>query len=64
MNSADMGKLCETMADHLWDDAKVEKLFVEATAVVDGIGGKNWDRDSIRTEPVTKSIFDSFGAKA
>lgn len=63
MNSHEIVKRCEAMREWLWDDAKVEKLFADAIAAVEKVAGAKWDRDSIRTEPVTKAILESFAPK-
>ena len=38
----------------------VEPLFLKAVEIVDDVAGA-WDRDSIRTEPVSKALFQKFG---
>lgn len=63
MNSNDMVKRCENIQKFLWDSGKAEKLFLDAVQAVIEVAGANWNRDSIRTEPVTKAIFDSLGPK-
>ncbi len=63
MNSKDMAKRCDAMMAVLWDDAKCTEQFVRATEVIDDVGGKDWDRDTIRTDPVTKSILRKVGPK-
>lgn len=60
MNANDMTKRCDAMIAQMKEDDAVEKIFLDAVAVVDGVAG-NWDRDSIRTEPVSKSLFLKFG---
>ncbi|SEE38106.1 AIPR protein [Rhizobiales bacterium GAS191] len=60
MNANDMTKRCDAMIAKLKDDDEVEKLFFNAVKIVDEVAG-NWDRDSIRTEPVSKSLFQKFG---
>jgi hypothetical protein len=61
MNSHNMGKKCEAMIEQLWD--KVEELLLEAAAIVDNVAAKNWNRDYIRTQPITDGIFAHFGQK-
>jgi hypothetical protein len=61
MNSYAMEKRCEKMIKVLSDEAQVEKLFAEAARIVESVAGKGWDRDSIRTESVTKGIFAALG---
>ncbi|HLN48094.1 MAG TPA: hypothetical protein VK251_01190 [Steroidobacteraceae bacterium] len=61
MNSNAMRKRCEKMIKLLSDEDQVEKLFAEAASIVEDVAGPNWDRDSIRTEPITKKIFERFG---
>lgn len=60
MNANDMTKRCNAMIAKLNDDAAVEALFIKATDIIDEVA-KNWDRDSIRTEPVSKALFQKFG---
>jgi hypothetical protein len=60
MNAHEMTKRCTVMADKMREDAAVEALFLDAVKVVDGVAGK-WDRDSIRTEPVSKALYQRFG---
>jgi hypothetical protein len=60
MNSSDMAKRCNAMIEKLNDDDAVENLFLEAVKIVDEVAGA-WDRDSIRTEPVSKALFQKFG---
>jgi hypothetical protein len=48
------------MIEGLNGDAAVESLFVKAVKTVDEVAGA-WDRDSIRTEPVSKALFQKFG---
>lgn len=61
MNSAEMGKRCETMTQKLWTDA--DAILTAAIDVVDKVAGGNWDRDNIRTQPITDKILASFGLK-
>lgn len=68
MNSEKMGKRCEAMMAKLHDLPTVDKVLADAVAVVDKVGNvyapvgeQKWTRDSIRTEPVTKAIFEEFG---
>jgi hypothetical protein len=56
MNSSDMTKRCGAMIGKLNDDVAVDSLFLKAVSIVDGVAG-SWDRDSIRTEPVSKALF-------
>jgi len=60
MNANDMTKRCNSMIEKLSDDAAVEALFLKAVKIVDEVAGA-WDRDSIRTEPVSKALFQKFG---
>jgi hypothetical protein len=60
MNSNDMTKRCGAMIGKLNDDAAVDSLFLKAVKIVDGVAG-SWDRDSIRTEPISKALFQKFG---
>jgi hypothetical protein len=69
MNSNEMAKRCEQMRQMLWNGKTAEKLFPAAVALVEKIAdsekGSNpsWTRDTMRTEPVTKAIFESFHQK-
>ena len=60
MNANDMTKRCNAMIEKLNDDAAVESLFLKAAEVVNQVA-KGWDRDSIRTEPISKALFQKFG---
>jgi hypothetical protein len=60
MNASDMTSRCEAMLKKLEDDAGVEALFLKAVKIVDDVAGA-WNRDSIRTEPITKALFQKFG---
>ena len=60
MNANDMTKRCNIMLEKLSDDAAVETLFLQAVKIVDKAAGA-WDRDSIRTEPISKALFQIFG---
>jgi AIPR protein len=60
MNANDMTKRCEAMIKKLDNDAAVEALFLKAVQIVDRIAVA-WNRDSIRTEPVTRALFQKFG---
>ncbi len=60
MNSRDMTTRSLAMAEKLTSEEEVEKIFLSAVQIVDEVAG-NWDRDSIRTEPVTKAITEKFG---
>ena len=61
MNSNKMAKRCEKMMEILWDEERTDALFAKAAGMVDELAGAGWNRDSIRTEPVTKAIFERFG---
>lgn len=61
MNSHLMGKRCEVMIQQLRD--KAEDILLEAAEIVDKVAGKNWNRDHIRTQPITDGIFAHFGQK-
>lgn len=63
MNSHSMKKRCEAMISLLDDNDKVAELLNKGAAIIDTVGGPNWDRDSIRTEPITKAIFEHFGQR-
>ncbi|MBX3490944.1 AIPR family protein [Parvibaculum sp.] len=62
MNSADMGRRCEKIMKKLWDDA--DEILNQAIAVVDKVAEGNWDRDHIRTQPITDKILAHFGLRA
>ncbi|WP_284279189.1 hypothetical protein, partial [Bradyrhizobium liaoningense] len=59
MNSNDMTKRCNAMISKLNGDA-TEALLLKSVETVDQVAG-HWDRDSIRTEPVSKALFEKFG---
>lgn len=60
MNSKEMANRSVAMIEKLKSDAEIEAVFLQAVKIVDEIAG-NWDRDSIRTEPVTRAITEKFG---
>jgi hypothetical protein len=60
MNSNDMSKRCDAMLRNLHDEDAVESLFLEAVKIVNDMAG-HWNRDSIRTEPISKALFRKFG---
>ena len=55
-NSHDMGKSCIKMMDVLWDDTKVEKVFLQAAKIIDAIAAGNYYRDNIMTESFTENV--------
>ena len=59
MNAKDMTTRCNTMIGRLDDDATAELIILEAVRIVDEVA-VTWDRDSIRTEPVSKLLFQKF----
>jgi hypothetical protein len=63
LNSHKMGQLCESMLTTLDNEAAAEKLIQQSTKILDEVAGPSWDRDSIRTEPITKAIFERFGQR-
>lgn len=58
MNSPQMKKRCEKMISLLFKDA--DGLLYEAARVVDEVAGGNWERDYIRTQPITDSILNRY----
>lgn len=70
MNSKEMEKVCDAMMARLWDNKAVDELLTKSVEVTEEIGEANksekeggWTRDSIRTEPVTKGLFEKFGQR-
>ena len=61
MSSGDMGKRCDMMTKMLWTDS--DKLFSRAQTIIDTVAKNNYDRDHIRTEPITNAILQKFGQK-
>ena len=65
MNSKEMGERSDAMAAWLRDDARAAALFLSAADIVDevadAVAGDKWNRDTIRTEPVTKALLRRFG---
>ena len=55
-----MVKRTKVMIDYLQNEDAATKLITQATELVDSIAG-DWTRDTIRTEPVSKNIFQKFG---
>jgi hypothetical protein len=60
MNSNEMTKRSLAMIDALQDEEACAALFTKAAEIVDEIA-TGWNRDTIRTEPVSKKIFEKFG---
>jgi hypothetical protein len=61
MGSNDVGKRCDAMIAKLWD--KADDILLGAANIVNKVAGANWDRDHIRTQPITDGIFAHFGLK-
>jgi len=47
------------MVDTLQNEDSAAQVFAQAASIVD-MTAPGWDRDTIRTEPVSKSIFQHF----
>lgn len=62
MNAREMGRRCDAMTTLLWNPERIDGLMCQAASVIEQVGG-DWDRDSIRTESVTKAIFERFGQR-
>lgn len=60
MNSYDMTKRSLAMIESLQNEETCAGLFAKAAEIVDSIATA-WNRDTIRTEPVSKKIFEKFG---
>ena len=64
MNSNEMVRRCEAMRKLLWKADETARLFEEAANILLNIAKEKipggWDRDSIRTEPITRAIFEHF----
>jgi AIPR protein len=60
MNAHDMTKRSLTMAEHLQNEQACENIFNHAIQVIESLA-TNWGRDTIRNEPITKSIFQKYG---
>jgi hypothetical protein len=67
LNSNEMANRCSEMNEKIWDiDVFMNYLDLANEALLkiaasESIGG--WNRDTIRTEPVTKAIFEYLGQK-
>jgi hypothetical protein len=48
------------MTELLQDETVAEGYFSLAIDTVNNVAG-NWDRDTIRTEPISKALFQKFG---
>ena len=57
MNTSDMEKYCKPIQDLLWDPNKGDKLITQAAALVNKAVAGKFNRDTIRTEPTTKSVI-------
>lgn len=56
MNSHDMKKLCDRLAEALWNDDRSKELFEQAAEYVERVAAGNMHRDNIRSEPFTKAL--------
>jgi AIPR protein len=61
MNANQMAKRCEAMIDQLWNNA--DDILLAGAEIVDKVATSNWNRDHIRTQPITDGIFAYFGQK-
>lgn len=61
MNSNEMAKRCQEMMKLLWIESVAEAIILKAVKKIEDVAGSNWNRDTIRTEPITKAIFQAFG---
>jgi|SRR5665213_2221108 len=61
MNSADMRKRAEAMIESVWEDPN--SILVKAATIVNEVADENWQRDHIRTQPITDGIYAKFGRK-
>jgi hypothetical protein len=55
-NSHDMGRLCQTIMEALWDDNVSKSKYLEAADIIIQTAAGNLHRDNIRTEPFTEAI--------
>jgi len=63
MTSKEMDSRCLIFLDNLWNDEAAEAIFMNAVTKLEEIVGSDWTRDSIRTEPKTKSIVANWLSK-
>jgi len=67
MNSNEMARRCQKMMEILWEPDPFFDAIASAGNNVLAIAEKaipgGWNRDSIRTEPITKAIFEHYGHK-
>ncbi|WP_041320245.1 AIPR family protein [Hyphomicrobium denitrificans] len=66
MNRNEIKSRCEEMTKLLWDHAKSDELFAEASSIVHKVvedQGLEFDRDNIRTEATTKGLLQHFGIR-
>jgi hypothetical protein len=57
MNSLEMEKYCKPIQAALWDSSKCDDLITQAAAAVNKAVKGKFNRDTIRTEPTTKSVI-------
>jgi hypothetical protein len=55
-NSHKMDKYCETVCEHLWDQAKAETIFTNACKAIDAVAGATLDRDTVHTTSFTDNL--------
>ena len=64
MGSNEMTKRCNKMMERLWSEDSLDDFTTAANAILTVAKEKipdGWNNDSIRTEPITKGIFEHFG---
>jgi hypothetical protein len=58
MNSAEMGKFCDTLCLLLWDQGRSERLIEKAAEVISIVANGNYHRDHIRTLSFTNLLIE------
>ncbi len=61
LNSNDMARSAERMTQKMWADA--DEVLTDAITVMDKLAEGDWDRDRIRTQPMTEKILAAFNLK-
>jgi hypothetical protein len=56
MNSRDMGRYCTPLTEVLWDLARSESTFDDASKAVNTVAKGNLDSDSLRTQSFTENL--------
>lgn len=57
MDAKEIDKYCKPLIERLADSSESETFIGKAAAIIEEVSGGDFDRDSIRTEPMTKKVI-------